>query len=286
MHDYKLLNLQLLADGGDGGASGGIGADAGPVSGNPGTDNQEQEPQKASFEQLLKSNPDYKAAYDAKLTKALEGRFAKQKTIEDRQKKLDPIMDVLAGKYGLSRGDDGYDLEALSKAIDEDKSYYEEEALRRGMSVEELKRFKHLERENDQFRRTMEERERQEASQKAWGKVMQQAEEAKQVYPSLDIDAEMQNPGFGRLVAAGVPVRTAYEVVHRDEIMGGAMQYTAQQTAQKISNAVAAGARRPNEGGMGAGSSAETKMDPAKLTKEQRAEIRKRVLRGEAVTFD
>ena len=116
--------------------------------------------------------------------------------------------------------------------------------------------------------------------------LKQQAEEAKQVYPSLDIDAEMQDPGFGRLVAAGVPVRTAYEVVHRDEIMGGAMQYTAQQTARKISNAVAAGARRPNEGGMGAGSSAETKMDPAKLTKEQRAEIRKRVLRGEAVTFD
>lgn len=286
MRDFDLLNLQLLADGGDGGASGGIGADAGPVSGNPGTDNQEQEPQKASFEQLLKSNPDYKAAYDAKLTKALDGRFAKQKTIEDRQKKLGPILDVLAGKYGLSRGEDGYDLEALSKAIDEDKSYYEEEAMRRGMSVEELKRFKSLERENDQFRRTMEERERQEASQKAWGKVMQQAEEAKKVYPSLDIDAEMQDPGFGRLVAAGVPVRTAYEVVHRDEIMGGAMQYTAQQMAQKISNAVAAGARRPNESGMGAWNSAETKIDPAKLTKEQRAEIRKRVLRGEAVTFD
>lgn len=286
MRDLEFLNLQLLADGGDGGASGGIGADAGPQGGNAGVAAGEQQPQKDSFDELLKKDPEYKAAYDAKVKKAIDGRFAKQKASEDREKKLGPILDVLAGKYGLSRGEDGYDLEALSKAIDEDKSYYEEEALRRGMSVEELKRFKQLERENDGFRRTMQERERQEASQKAWGKVMQQAEEAKQVYPSLDIDAEMQNPGFGRLVAAGVPVRTAYEVVHRDEIMGGAMQYTAQQTAQKISNAVAAGARRPNEGGMGAGSSADTKMDPAKLTKEQRAEIRKRVLRGEAVTFD
>lgn len=286
MRDFDLLNLQLLADGGDGGASGGIGADAGPQSGNAGVAAGEQQPQKDSFDELLKKDPEYKAAYDARVKKAIDGRFARQQKQEERQKKLDPILDVLGSKYGLSRGEDGYDLDALTKAIDEDKSYYEEEALRRGMSVEELKRFKHLERENDQFRRTMEERERQEASQKAWGKVMQQAEEAKQVYPSLDIDAEMQNPGFGRLVAAGVPVRTAYEVVHRDEIMGGAMQYTAQQTAEKISNAVAAGARRPNEGGMGAGSSAETKIDPAKLTKEQRAEIRKRVLRGEAVTFD
>lgn len=285
MRNFDWLNLQLLADGGgDGGAAGGNGADAGPNSGNAGAaSGEEQHPQKVSFEDLLKSDPEYKAAYDARIKKAIEGRFSKQ---DEQRKKLDQILDVVAGKYGLQRGADGYDMDAMGKAIEEDKSYYEEEALQRGMSVEQLKRVKKLERENATMKRAMEERERTENSQKAWGQVLRQADEAKQVYPSLDLDKEMQNQGFAKLVAVGVPVRTAFEVVHRDEIMGGAMQYTAQQTAQKISNAVASGSRRPNEGGMGAGSSADTKMDPAKLTKEQRTEIRKRVLRGEAVTFD
>ena len=145
-------------------------------------------------------------------------------------------------------------------------------------------RLRGLRQENEQLRR--EKTARKESARQAFSRLSEEEAAVQAVYPTFQWRKEIQNPTFGRLVASGIDARTAYEVVHRDEIMGGAMQYTAQQTAEKISNAVAAGARRPNEGGMGAGSSAETKIDPAKLTKEQRAEIRKRVLRGEAVTFD
>ena len=95
---------------------------------------------------------------------------------------------------------------------------------------------------------------------------------------------------FGNLLVtlqhSGFPdaVRTAYESVHRDEIMGGAMQYAVQKTKQQMANAIQAGAQRPAENGA-ATAAAQSRIDPAKLTPEQRKDIRERVARGERITF-
>ena len=100
------------------------------------------------------------------------------------------------------------------------------------------------------------------------------------------MQAELDNKDFTRLVFNGVPVTTAYEVAHRNEVIGGAMQFTAQKVEKQVVDNILAGQARPTEQGISHQQGVVTKTDPSKLTKEQRREIRERVMRGETVTFD
>ena len=81
-------------------------------------------------------------------------------------------------------------------------------------------------------------------------------------------------------------MRTAYEVIHKDELINGAMQYGVQRTAAAVAHTVQANQRRPDENGIRPGAAVQTKTDPRQLKKADFAEIRRRVARGEKITFD
>ena len=84
----------------------------------------------------------------------------------------------------------------------------------------------------------------------------------------------------------GVDVRSAYEVVHRDEMRGAEMQYAAQRSAERMANAVRSNTARPVENGLSSQQqNVVVKSDPRMLTKADRAEIRERVRRGEKIAF-
>jgi hypothetical protein len=95
----------------------------------------------------------------------------------------------------------------------------------------------------------------------------------------------MKNPKFVQLLRSNVDVRTAYEVLHKDEIIPAAMQFTAKTVEQKIANNIASGSRRPTENGMSSQSAATVKDDVTRLTKADRDEIICRVQRGEKIVF-
>ena len=65
------------------------------------------------------------------------------------------------------------------------------------------------------------------------------------------------------------------------------MQVTAQKTAEKISNAIASGSRRPNESGTSSQAPSVSTFDYAKASPEQREafkkDLRARMARGEKV---
>lgn len=233
----------------------------------------------ADFEALIKG--EYKDLYDAKVQDTIQKRLKGHKELEAKHNALQPVLDILAKKHGV----DATDIEALTKAIEEDDSYFEDEALEKGMTVKQLKQFKKIERENAQFRAQMEQRKRQENGQKLYAAWMQQAEETKAVYPSFDLRAEMNNPRFLELLRSNIDVRTAYEVTHKDEIIAGAMQFTARAVESKLAKSVAAGGSRPSENGMRSQSAAVVKSDVSQLTKADRAEIIRRVQRGEKIRF-
>ena len=114
-------------------------------------------------------------------------------------------------------------------------------------------------------------------------RLLASAEEARRVYPGLDLRQELQSRRFADLVLRGVDVRTAYDAAHRDEILQGAMAYAARQAAEKLARAKMS---RPPENGFEGRSAVIDKVDPQSLSAEERAEIRRRVLeRGERVTF-
>ena len=299
-HLIPMLNLQLFAEGaGEGGTAEGTGATA-PVAGVQKADKnplanvkygiQEDAPvaevnktatpdRNAEFEALIKG--EYKDLYDAKMQDTIQKRLKGHKELEAKHNALQPVLDILAKKHGV----DATDIEALTKAIEEDDSYFEDEALEKGMTVQQLKEFKKIERENAAFKAQMEEQKRQENGQKLYAQWMNQAEATKQIYPSFDLKAEMNNPKFVDLLRSNIDVRTAYEVLHKDDIIRGAMQFTAQTVESKLSKKIASNGARPTESGMSSQSAAVVKSDVSQLSKADRAEIIRRVQRGEKIRF-
>lgn len=239
-----------------------------------------------SFDELIKG--EYKKDFDAKVQDILGKRFKSAKASEEKLAKLAPMLEQLAGRYGVAVGNDGsVDVDALGKALDADDTWMEQQAAERGMSLETYKTINKLETEAKR-------RERQDAAaleeqqrRAAFDKLVAQAEQARSIYPGFNLEQEINNPAFMRLTSVGVDAKTAYEVIHKDEILAGGMQYAAQTAAQRVADAVQAGQRRPSENGLGGSAPAKTRItDPTKLTKAQRAEIRRRVARGdESISF-
>jgi hypothetical protein len=138
--------------------------------------------------------------------------------------------------------------------------------------VDTLKEMKALESEKAVLQRMQAERMQEQALQNHFQRLVEQGEQVKQMYPGFDLRAEMQNPQFVELTRPGVnvDVMTAYRVVHNDEIVGGAMQVSAQKTAEKLSNAMRANASRPTENGLfTASKSVNMQEDPKTWSKDR-----------------
>ena len=233
----------------------------------------------AEFEDLIKGK--YKAQYDARMQDTIQKRLKGSKETVDKFNALTPTLETLAKKYGV----DANDIAALNKAIEEDDSYFEQEALEMGMTVEQFKEFRKVKSENAELRKQMQEQQNQQNANKLYASWMNQADEAKKVYPSIDLKTEMQNQRFVDLLRSNVDVKTAYEVVHKDEIIPAAMQFAVQTAESKFAKKIAANGARPAENGMSSGSPAVVKSDVSQLSKADRQEIIRRVQRGEKIRF-
>lgn len=233
----------------------------------------------AEFEKLIKGQ--YKEQYNARVQDTIQKRLKGTNETVEKYNALAPIMEILGKKHGV----DPTDVEALAKAISEDDTYFEKEAMARDLSVPQYKQMLKLERENAAFKAQMDEARRQENGQKLYAAWLQQSESAKAVYPSFDLRAEMGNPKFMDLLRSNIDVKTAYEVIHKDEIIPAAMQFAAQTVESKIAKKIAANGARPAENGMGSQASAVVKSDVSQLSKADRQEIIRRVQRGEKIRF-
>lgn len=225
---------------------------------------------------------EFKDLYDAEVQGILKNRLAKHKETSEKYDALTPTLELLGKKYGI----DPTDIKALNKAIEEDDTYYEEEALEKGVTVEQLKEIRKMEKENAALKKQMQEQEVRKNADKLYAKWMNESEALKSIYPSFDLKSEMQNPKFMDLLKVpSIDVRTAYEVVHKDEIMPAAMHFTAKTVEQKLTNKIIANGARPTENGISSQSASVTKSDVSQLTKADRQEVLRRVARGEKISF-
>ena len=242
-------------------------------------DQVQQPDRNAEFEKLIKG--EYKDLYDARVQDTIQKRLKGSKETVDKYNALSPTLELLAKKYGV----DANDVEALNKAIEEDDAYYEEEALEKGVTVEQLKEIRKMEKENAELKRQMQEQTAKEKGAQLYAQWMEQGKATQNIYPSFDLRAEMNNPKFVDLLRANIDVRTAYEVVHKDEILPAAMQFTAKTVEQKLTNKIIANGARPTENGISSQSGTVVKSDVSQLSKADRAEIIRRVQRGEKIRF-
>lgn len=272
------MDLQLFAEGAEAGVTGADAASQSPAEGQATPDAQvgEEKPRDlaADFEALIRG--EYKEQYNKRVQDTVRRRMKGTQETVDKYNATVPLLELLGSKYGTT------DIAALTKAVEEDAGLWEQEASERGMSAEQLRMQKKLERDV----RMMEQRQAEDQRQQAYRQLVRQTEELKSVYPDFDLDAELQNSGFTKLLNAGIDPKTAFEVVHKDEIIPAAMQWAVQQTKAQVANAVAANAARPKENGVSSQSAATVKTDVSKMTGAEIRALREQVLtRGEKYSF-
>ena len=157
-----------------------------------------------------------------------------------------------------------------------DSGEWEADDLPPGMSPEGLRRFlsaRHA-REICADRRM----------QAHYAALAARGEALKAEYPDFDLAREMEDPTFARLTAPGVDIDpgTAYEIVHRHALQKARRSADLLRAAQ----AVSAGSLRPDESALtGTRAAAAVRTDPRNLSSQDRKDIRRRVERGERVTF-
>ena len=233
----------------------------------------------AEWQKLISG--EYREQFQKQVQGIIDKRFAKTKGLEEQNGKYAALMGKVAGRYGLDPGD----IDGISAAIDQDQKFLADQADKAGMTGEQYKRYNAAVQENEQYRR-MQEAQQREAQVQARVQGWQAEEKAlKAQYPNFDLDAELRNKDFVGLLQRGVTMKHAYEVIHMDDMMRGAMQYaTAQAQAQTARNIQARGAR-PVEGAATGAPGVVTKSDVTKLTKADREEIARQVARGKTITF-
>ena len=249
-----------------------------------------EKPTRMSWDEIM-ADPEYNKQMQA----VVQSRLRTAKTAEDNLAKLTPAVELLARRYNLDP--ENMDYDALTKAINDDDSYYEEKALEMGVPVETAKKIDKQERDAAR-ERAMEQRreaERQETLQdqalrQHYESLVRQGEAMKKVFPNFDLQKELENPVFARMTAPGkglMSVEDAYKAVHHNELQIAGMQITAQKTAQKISNAIQSGSRRPDELGTSSQAPSATTFDYRAADKYQREALKKRIrdakARGEKV---
>lgn len=238
---------------------------------------EEKEDLDADFEALIKGK--YKAQYDARFQQGINARHKDYMQNKQQLESLNPMLDMLKEKYGVS------DVKDLQKAIMDDDSYYEEEAMERGLTVEQLKYMKQMERENKAYKaREQESIQEQMQREKIEGWLRQEAQ-FKQKAPDFSLREELANPEFERLLAAGVNVETAFNVIHQDEIMSGAMNYTAKKAVEKTVNDIKARGMRPSENGLGTTATEPKRKTVGEMTGEEILEMANKAKKGEKISF-
>ena len=222
---------------------------------------------------------EYKDQYTEDTQRIIDRRFRETKNLETQLSQQKPILDMLMQRYKIGDGD----LGKLTQAIENDNAYWSQAAEEAGMSVEQYKQFQKLQRENAQLLQAQRRSQNQQAAEKQLQKWYQEAEAMKADYPDFDLGRESQDPQFLSMLRSGVPVKLAYEVMHMDEIKSTVAQTTAQQTEKQVVEGIRAKGARPAENGTSSQSGFVVKDDPAKWTKKDRAEIVRRVQRGEQI---
>jgi hypothetical protein len=301
----KLMELNLQLFDGEGGAIGATATGEGAsqaisegegntttpdAEGNQDSTNEQVEVDPATkFEELIKG--DYKEHFASRVQTIIDERFKEskksQKALESKIEKLSPMLTMLSSRYGV----DANDTDKLFDALQNDNTLYEDEALSKGLSVEQLKQQKKLELENSQLKAmnqkqiaAREQQEQDKQSREHFAEIQRQANEAKKLYPNLDLKTELNNPDFVKLLHSGVPVDMAYRVAHDAEITTSLMAQTAQQAQQQtINNIKARNQSRPQENGLSNNAAVDVGKNYNDMPKDEFMQKLERARKGESI---
>ena len=224
-------------------------------------------------------NGEYKDLDQERFQQVFDRRFKQVKGMEADLAAQKPILDKLMARYGVN------DVAQLDKALTEDTEYWESVAEEHGMTVEQYHAMQKLERENAELKAIRQRQIGQQQFQQQIDTWYKQADKVKELYPSFDFKKEAQNPEFLSLLKSGNTVEHAYKVLHFDELTQNAARVAAQTADAQAQARIKQKASRPSENGTSSKTAVIVKNDVSTLTRKERAEIARRVQRGETIKF-
>lgn len=235
------------------------------------------EERRKAFNDLI--NGEYKDLYQENFQQVFDRRFKQVKGMEADLAAQKPILDKLMARYGVD------DVAKLDKALTEDTEYWERVAEEHGMTVEQYHAMQKLERENAELKAIRQRQIGQQQFRQQIDDWYRQADKVKEIYPSFDFKTEAQNPEFLSLLRNGNSVEHAYKVLHFDELTQNAARVAAQTADAQAQARMKQKSSRPSENGTSSQSAAIVRNDVSTLTRKERAEIARRVQRGETIKF-
>ena len=242
------------------------------------TSNTLEERRKA-YQELV--NGEFKDIYTEDTQRIINRRFREVKDLESAMQAQQPLIDMLVEKYKIKNGD----MAQLMAAVENDGAFWSEAAEAAGMTEEAYREFSKTKRENEAFRRELNDRQSREAAEAKLKQWYADGEELKAVYPSFDLEVECENPQFVTLLKSGIPVQKAYEVLHMDDLVADARKEAARRSEERVVQSIRANGARPGENGTSSQSAFVVKDDVSKLSKKDRAEVIRRAARGEQIRF-
>ena len=248
-----------------------------------GSDDQQQAvTPEAEFAALVGKGGRFHDIYGQMVSNAIQDRFKNQKNLQGQVDKISNDLSPLFMNYGLKAGD----FEGLREAIAHDDVFFQAQAERAGLDVEQYKENLRLKAEAERGRQITEAYEQQQRQNAMFAQWESEAAELQQAFPAFDLGLELQhNEEFARLISNGVPVRNAFLTTHAEEIFAGSNAYASKQATQNVVNAIQQRASRPAEGAMHSGAALVRKSDPSSLSNDDIDEINRRVAEGEVISF-
>nr|DAU01258.1 MAG TPA: YsxB-like protein [Caudoviricetes sp.] len=316
----KALELQLFAEGGDGGSGAGetspsAGADSSPDRGALGREENSAlgEEENAAPDEAEGRDGESKGEEEKKLSPAerrkkfgqlMSGEYKDlmeeytdtvSRAVEQRitaSPEMRGLLEAIAEKYGT----DATDLVALTEAVKngvvKDDSYFEKIAMEKGVSVKTARELDKLETQNRRLTAQQEAAAQMQKAAQEQARIAQiqaqwdaEAEVLKAKYPEFDREEVLANPEVGKMMRAGCSMEAAYRAAYFDRLMARQTAATAQQTEQGVLNRVQQRGSRPSENGTRPGGAVQTRMDVEHMSRKDREALEKRVLRGEIITF-
>lgn len=233
----------------------------------------------AEFEKLIKG--EYRDQFEQRIKDNLKRRFKESSSLKQRISQSDEIINMLKIKYGINENG----LEGLADAIKNDNSFLKEEAQKQGIEPDILQKLRTLEFENESMKRQIENGLEERKLRETVDSWITDAKDLSESYPDFDLEIEAQNPKFYSLLKSGLDLKSAYYATHHEDIVKKMMEKASEEASVKITDSIRARGTRPNENGLSGRSTAIIKTDVSKLTPKERADIAKRVMRGEEISF-
>lgn len=215
----------------------------------------------AEFNQLI--NGKFKEQFTKKTQAIIDKRFKATKELEAYKEKMQTVADTLYEKYGVPHGE----IDLLTQAM-------------------ERERADESEKDNSLQEPQVQETAASTRLRQKIGTWIKESRELQKSVPDFDLRSEIRSDKlFSQLLLSGVPLKTVYETVHHDEILNGAVAYTADKVRRQVVQGIQARGMRPVENGVRSEGAVVTTVDVNSLTSQDILKILKQVENGANVSF-